>query len=74
VKKCNFSRKVVPGDALEISVERLPEKQDGLSHFRGAGAVAKKRCFSGNFAGITVPAGDLFEIDDLRSRFSRLTS
>ena len=74
VKKCNFSRKVVPGDALEISVERLPDKQDGLSHFKGAGAVEKTRCFSGNFAGIAVSANDLFETDDLRRRFSRLMS
>ena len=74
VKKCNFSIKVVPGDALKISVERLPDKQDGLSHFKGVGAVGTMRCFSGSFAGITVPAGDLFEVEELRRRFSRLRS
>ncbi len=74
VKKCNFSIKVVPGDALKISVERLPDKKDGLLHFKDAGAVGTMRCFSGNFAAIAVPAGDFFEVEELRCRFYYLRS
>ncbi|RLE27434.1 MAG: 3-hydroxyacyl-[acyl-carrier-protein] dehydratase FabZ [Acidobacteria bacterium] len=72
VHRCGLYGFVLPGDQVEISVERLEAPGPGRAAFRGIGRVKGQKRVAAEFEGAIVALEDLEDPDEQRVRYARL--
>jgi len=72
VHRCGLYGFVLPGDQVEITVERLEAPGPGRAAFSGIGRVKGQKRVAAEFEGAIVALEDLEDPDEQRVRYARL--
>lgn len=73
VDRCMFYGFALPGDRVDVDVERLPASGPDVARFRGLCAVDGRKRVSAEFEGITLPLAEIEDPDECRNHFKFLT-
>jgi len=73
VRQCKFYGFALPGDQVELDVERLTELGADKKVYSGVGKVEGKKNISIEFEGDVIPFQDIEELDEQRRFFRVLT-
>lgn len=73
VRQCKFYGFALPGDQVELDVERLAESKAEKKVYSGLGKVEGKKKISIEFEGEVVPFQDIEELDEQKRFFKVLT-
>jgi 3-hydroxyacyl-[acyl-carrier-protein] dehydratase len=73
VRQCKFYGFALPGDQVELDVERLTELGADKKVYSGVGKVEGKKNISIEFEGDVIPFQDIEELDEQKRFFKVLT-
>lgn len=73
VHRCMFYGFAVPGDTVELDVRTQGDREGTRRTFVGTCTVARKKTLVAEFAGETIPLGDIANREDQRKLFTLLT-
>jgi 3-hydroxyacyl-[acyl-carrier-protein] dehydratase len=73
VRQCKFYGFALPGDQVELDVERLAESDADKRVYSGVGKVEGKKNVSIEFEGDIIPFQDIEELDEQKRFFKVLT-
>ena len=73
VRQCKFYGFALPGDQVELDVERLAESGADKRVYSGVGKVEGKKNVSIEFEGDVIPFQDIEELDEQKKFFKVLT-
>ena len=73
VRQCKFYGFALPGDQVELDVERLAESSADKKVYSGVGKVEGKKNVSIEFEGDVIPFQDIEELDEQKRFFKVLT-
>ncbi len=73
VRQCKFYGFALPGDQVELDVERLAELGADKKVYSGVGKVEGKKNISIEFEGDVIPFQDIEELDEQKRFFKVLT-
>jgi 3-hydroxyacyl-[acyl-carrier-protein] dehydratase len=73
VRQCKFYGFALPGDQVELDVERLAESGADKRVYSGVGKVEGKKNVSIEFEGDVIPFQDIEELDEQKRFFKVLT-
>jgi 3-hydroxyacyl-[acyl-carrier-protein] dehydratase len=73
VRQCKFYGFALPGDQVELDVERLAESGGGKKAYSGVGKVEGKKKVTIEFEGDVVPFQDIEELEEQKRFFKVLT-
>ena len=73
VRKSNFYSFALPGDQVEIEIQRVQDENPDLIVYRGIGTVKGKKKIVAEFEGEIVPIDDIEDTEEQRRFFKILT-
>ena len=73
VRQCKFYGFALPGDQIELDVERHPESSADKRVYSGVGKVEGKKNISIEFEGEVIPFQDIEELEEQKRFFKVLT-
>ena len=73
VRKSNFYSFALPGDQVELEVQRLQDENPDLIVYRGIGTVKGKKKIVAEFEGEIVPIDEIEDAQEQRRFFTLLT-
>jgi 3-hydroxyacyl-[acyl-carrier-protein] dehydratase len=73
VRQCKFYGFALPGDQVELDLERLAESGTDKKVYSGVGKVGGKKNISIEFEGEVIPFQDIEELDEQKRFFKVLT-
>ena len=73
VRKSNFYSFALPGDQVELELQRVPDENPDLNVYRGIGTVKGKKKIVAEFEGEIVPIDDIEDTEEQRRFFKLLT-
>ena len=73
VRQCKFYGFALPGDQVELDVERLDESNADKKAYSGVGKVEGKKRISIEFEGDVIPFQDIEELEEQKRFFKVLT-
>lgn len=71
VKQCKFYNFALPGDQVELTVERIQKQDD--SSFRGIGSIGNKKIINVDFSGEIINLDDIEDTERQRQIFKNMT-
>ena len=73
VRKSNFYSFALPGDQVELEIQRVQDENPDLIVYRGVGTVKGKKKIVAEFEGEIVPIDDIEDAEEQRRFFKLLT-
>lgn len=73
VRKSNFYSLALPGDQVELEVQRVHDENSDLNLYRGTGTVKGKKKIVAEFEGEIVPIDEIEDAEERRRFFNLLT-